>query len=142
MRYINSLLSLFLLTICTFSASAQNPNGPNEKEIADLVTKEADNLMKLFNLDDYQLFFVDSVLQANMPPMMAEMDRVKKSGAAVQSSYQVVADEWLDKTDKAFEKIFTKEQWAKYMKSAYGKEKKKRDKRMKERAAATEAAFK
>ena len=36
-------------------------------------------------------------------------------------------------TDEAFEKLFTEEQWTKYMKSVYGKEKKRRDKRMAER---------
>lgn len=134
MKILNYSIIVFALMLCSTVVNAQNPNGENEKvDVPEMAAKEADNLAKLFNLDEYQLFRVDSVLQANMAPMMEEMDKVKKSGASIQSSYQVVADKWLDETDRAFEKIFTQEQWTKYMKSAYGKEKKKRDKRMEAR---------
>lgn len=134
MKFFYNSIIVFALMLCSTVVNAQNPNGENEKvDVPEMAAKEADNLAKLFNLDEYQLFRVDSVLQANMAPMMEEMDKVKKSGASIQSSYQVVADKWLDETDRAFEKIFTQEQWTKYMKSAYGKEKKKRDKRMEAR---------
>ena len=36
--------------------------------------------------------------------------------------------------DKEYEKIFTEDQWKRYLKSARGREKRKRDKRMAERA--------
>ena len=40
-------------------------------------------------------------------------------------------------TDEAFERFFTEEQWKKYMKSSYGKEKIRRDKRMSDRIPAS-----
>ena len=41
--------------------------------------------------------------------------------------------EWLDAIDKEYEKIFDEDQWKRYLKSARGREKRKRDKRMAER---------
>jgi len=100
-----------------------------------MAAKEADKLMLLLELEDYQVFLVDSVLQHDMAAMLEEMENVKKSGASNQESYIVVSDKWLDGIDRAYQKIFSEKQWAKYLKSTYGKEKKKRDKRMDARTA-------
>lgn len=118
-----------LMTFPT-AASAQNIE---ESEIKELVTKQISNLTNQFQLDEIQEFFVDSILWNNIPAMIEEYEAVKKTGATIQESYQVVADKWSDATDKALEKVFTKEQWSKYLKSSFGKEKEKRDKRIAKR---------
>lgn len=128
---------LFLLTLSTVALFAQNPNEQKQPSIPEMAASEADNLTKLFDLEYYQTYLVDSILQANMEPMMAELDNVKQSGASNQESYMTVSDKWLDKIDSAFQKIFTEEQWKRYMKSNYGKEKKKRDKRIAKRNKST-----
>ena len=53
----------------------------------------------------------------------------------MMESYQPMLDKWADFFDRSYEKIFTPEQWKRYLKSAAGKEKKKRDIRMAEAAA-------
>lgn len=126
-RFFSMLIVLFLSTL---AMSAQNQGAQTPPSIPDMAAKEADNLTKLLDLEYYQTYLVDSVLQANMQPMMDEMDIVRKSGATNQESYMVVSDKWLDAIDTAFMKILTEDQWKKYMKTTYGKEKKKRDKRM------------
>ncbi|MDD2594789.1 MAG: hypothetical protein PHD11_03090 [Bacteroidales bacterium] len=126
--------------VCTvlfnvFQMTAQNPASQGPPDIPDMAAKEADKLMLLLELEDYQVFLVDSVLQHDMAAMLEEMENVKKSGASNQESYIVVSDKWLDGIDRAYQKIFSEKQWAKYLKSTYGKEKKKRDKRMDARTA-------
>ena len=80
-----------------------------------------------------QVFFVDSVLQYNYNAMNDAFVEAKKTGASNADTYQAISDQWMDATDQAFERIFTEEQWKKYLKSTYGKEKQRRDKRISER---------
>ena len=88
---------------------------------------------RIFKLDEVQVFFVDSILQNNYKGLQEEVNLTRKSGASNTETYQIISDKWMNRTDEALEKIFTKEQWGHYLKSSYGKEKKKRDKRIADR---------
>ena len=130
-------MNRFFLTILTAAfllipslALAQDPQEP---DIDKIIENQLDNLTRSFHLDDVQVFYVDSILQYNYPAMMAEYADTRKTGASNSETYQVISDKWMDATDRALEKVFTEEQWKKYLKSAYGKEKKRRDKRIAER---------
>ena len=83
------------------------------------------------------MFFVDSILQYNFHAMNDEFDQTRRTGASNQETYQIISDKWMAATDDAFERFFTPEQWARYMKSSYGKEKIRRDKRMSARIPAS-----
>lgn len=98
-----------------------------------IINTQLENLTRTFKLDEVQVFFVDSVLQYNFPAMTEEFEQTRKTGASNQETFQLISDKWMAATDDAFQKIFTEEQWQKYLKSSYGKEKKRRDKRMQER---------
>ena len=133
-------MNRFFLTILTAAfllipslALAQDPQEP---DIDKIIENQLDNLTRSFHLDDVQVFYVDSILQYNYPAMMAEYADTRKTGASNSETYQVISDKWMDATDRALEKVFTEEQWKKYLKSAYGKEKKRREKRMQERVPA------
>ena len=108
-----SLLSAALLAAAP-RLQAQEPQQPDANQI---INNQLENLSKSFKLDDVQIFFVDSILQHNYPAMMDEFERTKKTGASNGETYQII----------------TEDQWTKYLKSAYGKEKKRRDKRIRER---------
>lgn len=125
-----AIFGVLMLTAAAPQASAQEPEQPNIDEI---IANQLENLERMFKLDDVQIFFVDSILQANFPAMMEEFENTQKAGAANAETFQLLSDKWMDRTDRAFEKVFTPEQWTRYMKSTYGKEKKKRDKRLSER---------
>lgn len=127
------LLSALFLLAAAPKALAQEPQEP---DIDQVINNQIENLTRLFKLDEVQIFFVDSVLQYNYPAMMEEFNQTRKTGASNSDTYQAVTDKWMAATDDAFMKIFTEEQWQKYMKSSYGKEKKRREKRMQERAPA------
>ena len=129
-RIFQTLLFAATLLLCIPAAQAQEPQQPNVDEI---IAKQVDNLTRTFKLDEVQVFFVDSVLQYNYNAMNDAFVEAKKTGASNADTYQAISDQWMDATDQAFERIFTEEQWKKYMKSAYGKEKQRRDKRISER---------
>ena len=123
--------TLFLLFAAAPGATAQEPQEPDVDQI---INNQIENLTRLFNLDDVQIFFVDSILQHNYPAMMDEFSESRKAGANNDETYMRISDKWMAATDEALERVFTDEQWRRYLKSAYGKEKKRRDKRMSERS--------
>ena len=130
-RIFQTLLLAATLLLCIPTAQAQEPQQPNVDEI---IAKQVDNLTHTFKLDEVQVFFVDSVLQYNYNAMNDAFVEAKKTGASNADTYQAISDQWMDATDQAFERIFTEEQWKKYLKSTYGKEKQRRDKRISERS--------
>ncbi len=130
-RLLSLLLPVAVLLLSSPELRAQEAQEPDMDKI---INNQLDNLTRTFKLDEVQVFFVDSILQYNYPAMMAEMEQTRKTGASNSDTYQAISDKWMDATDRAFERFFTEEQWKKYLKSNYGKEKVRRDKRMSERA--------
>ena len=128
--FLSLLLTLALLAAAAPYTRAQEPQEPNIDEI---INTQIDNLSRNFKLDDVQIFFLDSILQHNFPAMMDELGQAKKTGASNEETYQAISDKWMARTDEAIERLFSEDQWERYLKSSYGKEKKRRDKRMKER---------
>ena len=122
------LLAAFFLAAAPAALAQQQ-----EPDIESIINTQIENLTRIYGLDEVQVFFVDSILNYNYPAMLAEVQEVRTIGASNSDTYQIVSDKWMDATDTALEKVFTKEQWAKYMKSSFGKEKKRRDKRIAER---------
>ena len=122
----------FLLILASFSAAyAQQQEEP---DIDKIINDYIENLCKQYDLDEVQIFLIDSTLQTNYPGMLEDFHELKAGGASSTELFQAASDKWMDKTDKSFEKIFTPAQWKKYMKSSAGKEMRQREKRMAERA--------
>jgi hypothetical protein len=61
--------------------------------------------------------------------MMADYEELRKAKVANQSMYQDVHDKWMDQIDKTYMRIFTDEQWAKYLKNGAARAQKARAKR-------------
>ena len=132
-RILSIILSAAFLMLASQQLCAQEPQEP---DIDEIINNQVENLAKLYKLDDVQIFYIDSILQYNMHGMMDEIEQTRKTGASSAATFEVISDKWLSATDQAFERVFTEDQWKKYMKSAFGKEKKKRDKRISDREAA------
>lgn len=131
MKTLQKILTAAILAFASVQAvPAQEPQQP---DINQIINTLLDNLTNSYKLDDVQIFYVDSILQYNYPAMMAEIEATRKTGASNSETFQAVSDKWMAATDEALEKVFTEEQWRKYMKSSFGKEKSRRDKRMAER---------
>lgn len=135
-----SLLTAALVFGAAFFCNAQsgapqggmNPGSDEEPDYDELISKQVEELIDRYKLDDSQAFRVDTLLQHYVPVYNEELKKVKDSGAAQIASYQMVIDKWGEFFDSQYEQIFTPEQWKSYMKSYAGKEKKKRDKRLAE----------
>ena len=121
-----AILSLFAIFVFSGAAYAQQQEQPDIYEQAEM---EADRLQRVLDLEDWQVFYVDSTLKHDFPAMMAEYDKLRNSKVSNTSLYIAVQDKWMDHIDATYRKIFTDEQWAAYLKSGAGKAQKAREKR-------------
>ena len=123
----------YYLLICVFTIffagklCAQEPQ--KAPDIYQQIEDEADRLQRILDLEDWQVFYVDSILKHNFPATREEFEQLSKQKVSNTTLYMSVQDKWLEKTDSAYMKIFTKEQWAAYLKSGAGKQQKARAKR-------------
>lgn len=127
-RYLAASALIFFLFTTVCSAQQQKEQKPLTQD--ELIAKQVENLIDRYDLDDFQAFQIDTLLQHFVPIYNEEIKKVKASGASQIDSYQHVMDIWGDFFDTQYQKIFTPEQWKQYMKSTAGREKKKRDKRL------------
>ena len=124
--------NLYVMAFCacfmafSMNLSAQQPEQPDMME---RIEQEADRLQRVLDLEDWQVFYVDSILKHDYTAMMAEADRLRAAKVANSSLYIEVNDRWMEKIDAAYRKIFTDEQWAAYLKQGAGKAQKARAKR-------------
>ena len=127
-----ALAAMFLLLGTAVCAAQQQgaSAGKGPADYDEVIAKQVNDMIDRYRLDDYQAFRLDTLLQHYVPLYNEELAKVKASGASQYTSYQMVLDKWADFLDSEYKKIFTEKQWASYMKSYAGKEKKKRDKRM------------
>ena len=123
-------MKLFIMTVClflgSFAASAQEQKQPDIYEQAEA---EADRLQRLLDLEDWQVFYVDSTLKHDYPAMIAEYDKLRNSKVSNSSMYLAVQDKWMEQIDNTYKKIFNPKQWAAYLKSGAAKMQKAREKR-------------
>ena len=129
------LLSMSVVAVLTFAfqseASAQTPQ--KEPDVYERAETEADRLQQLLDLEDWQVFYVDSTLKHDYAALMAEAEKLQASKVTNTSLYIAVQDKWMDKIEETYRRIFTDAQWAAYLKTGAGKAQKARAKR---RAAA------
>jgi len=121
------VVSVVMTLACGNMASAQNQG--DQPDIYEQAEQEADRLQRLLDLEDWQVFYVDSTLKHDFPAMMAEYDELRKAKVANQSMYQSVHDKWMEQIDNSYKKFFTQEQWTAYLKSGAARAQKAREKR-------------
>ena len=116
---------LFACLICS-NVAAQQQKQPDVFEQAEM---EADRLQRVLDLEDWQVFYVDSTLKHDFPAMMAEYEQLKSSKVENISMYQMVQDKWMEQIDATYKRIFTEPQWKAYLKQGASKAQKARAKR-------------
>ena len=116
-------LAFMMLPLSVFAQQPQEPN------LFEQIEQEAERLQRVLNLEDWQVFYVDSTLKHDYPALMAEYDQLGASKVNNQGMYNMVYDKWMEQIDRSYKKIFTPEQWAAYLKSGAARAQKARDKR-------------
>jgi hypothetical protein len=128
---LSALAGFFGLSV---DVAAQEPQ--KQPDVYEQAETEADRLQRALDLEDWQVFYVDSTLKHDFPAMMAEYDKLRAAKVSNAMMYQAVHDKWMEQIDATYKKIFTPQQWAAYLKSGAAKAQKARDKR-KAQAAGT-----
>lgn len=100
-----------------------------EKEFYESVEREIERLTRLLDLNDAQVFYVDSILVHDYKALQAEIKALQESKVSNANMYYDVQDKWQESIYEAYEKLFDEDQWAKYLKSGAARDKKSRDKR-------------
>ena len=112
-------------------AGAQQPQSEEEelKQMREMIDRTVDNYTSLLELDDWQVFYVDSILTHDYEAMRQEVKGMRDAKMTNTDGYQRVQDKWAEQVYNAFQKVFNEEQWAKYLKTGAARDKKSRDKR-------------
>jgi len=110
-RIVNCLLFLLLSS----QLVAQQQEQP-QKSPAEMASIQADDMQKQLKLNDAQVFYVDSILQHNYTAVAAEFEKMKKAGIQSPDNYMKVQKMWNEKTEDAFKKVLTEEQFIYYLK--------------------------
>lgn len=124
--------ALLALGTVTTDLKAQNTQ-EEKKDITELAAQQADNLGERLGLEDWQVFYVDSILQTNLKGMEDDIKKLSEMKITMTDIYLAVQDEWAEKTDAAFRKLFNEDQWKKYLSTGARKAMKDRERRAKER---------
>ena len=83
------VLTAFVMMFIGFTAYAQQQEQPDIFEQAEM---EADRLQRLLYLEDWQTFYVDSILKHDYSAMLAEYEQYQKAKVSNPSIYQSVQD--------------------------------------------------
>ena len=119
--------TIALLMVFSFGLSAQEREKP--METWERAEAEADRLQQALDLEDWQVFYVDSTLKHDYAALMAEAEKLQASKVSNASMYIAVQDKWMDKIEETYKRIFTEAQWAAYLKTGAAKAQKAREKR-------------
>ena len=129
------IFGILLLSLLTLSAAAQ-PQGQSEqdkikeeKQLREYIDKNVEQTGINLGLEDWQLFYVDSILTHDVTAMTAEIKQLQASKVSNSAVYEQVQDKWLEAIYQAMGKVLNEDQWNKYLKQGAAREKKARDKR-------------
>ena len=129
------IFGILLLSLLTLSAAAQQQGQSEqdkikeEKQLREYIDKNVEQTGINLGLEDWQLFYVDSILTHDLTAMTAEIKQLQASKVSNSAVYEQVQDKWLEAIYQAMGKVLNEDQWNKYLKQGAAREKKARDKR-------------
>ena len=129
------IFGILLLSLLTLSAAAQQQGQSEqdkikeEQQLREYIDKNVEQTGINLGLEDWQLFYVDSILTHDVTAMTAEIKQLQASKVSNSAVYEQVQDKWLEAIYQAMGKVLNEDQWNKYLKQGAAREKKARDKR-------------
>ena len=129
------IFGILLSSLLTLSAAAQQQGQSEqdkikeEKQLREYIDKNVEQTGINLGLEDWQLFYVDSILTHDVTAMTAEIKQLQASKVSNSAVYEQVQDKWLEAIYQAMGKVLNEDQWNKYLKQGAAREKKARDKR-------------
>lgn len=128
MRIIIPVLFLLACLPALAQEQALTPE-QREKQLYENIQKQVDDMADRLDLEDWQVFYADSILTANFGELAREYEQLGRNRVSDPDIYVRIQDGCMEKNYNAFRRILSDEQWAKYLKSGAAREKKARDKR-------------
>ncbi len=117
--------------LISLASHAQEQKEPDFYELAE---KETERLQRTVKLEDWQVFYVDSILVHDYMAMNDDLQHLQANKVSNATIYQGIQDKWMEQIDSAFRKFFSDEQWAAYLRQGAAKAQKARAKRAAKRA--------
>ena len=126
-KFFGIICSLFLC----LAAWAQQPQSEEEqlKQMRETIDRTVENYENLLDLEDWQTFYVDSILTHDYDALRLELRGLQAAKMSNTDVYQQVQDKWAEQVYVAMQKVLDEKQWEKYLKAGAAREKKSRDKR-------------
>ncbi len=128
---------ILILAICALPVMllAQEQKSPKEreKEFYEAIEAQINQLTEQLELEDWQIFYVDSILTHDYKAMQQEIESMSAAKYANSDLFYGVQDKWMEQMYQSLRKVFDDKQWTKYLKSGAARDKKMRDKRMKKK---------
>ena len=129
MKILRIAATVALLAL-TLPALAQNQTPEQqEKALYEMIQRQVDNMTTALDLEDWQVFYLDSILTHDYAGLQAELLGLRNSKVSNQDAYVQVQDKWNEQIYNAIHGVLDEPQWQKYLKSGARREKQNRDKR-------------
>ncbi len=100
-----------------------------EKKLTEAIDKEVERLETTLQLEDWQVFYADSILNHDYRALQEELEKLQSYKVSNRDLYTQASDKWFEQIYESMRSVLNEEQWAKYLKAGAGREKKARDKR-------------
>jgi len=123
-----AIAALLLIPALTFAQSPQN-EAEEMKKLQESLDTEIERLTNSLDLEDWQVFYLDSIYNYNYTQRARELMELSKAKVSNEDAYYIVDDRWREANYQALQKIFNDKQWESYLKMGARQEKKARDKR-------------
>jgi len=118
-----------MLPLCAFAQQGPQDEETELKQMREAIDKQIENYENLLKLEDWQVFYVDSIMTHDYDAMRLELKALQEAKVSNAEAYQRTQDKWMEAAHQAYRKVFNDEQWEKYLKSGAARDKKARDKR-------------
>lgn len=123
------ITALLLLPLWVWAQQQPQSEEEEIKQLREAVDKTVESYENLLDLEDWQSFYVDSILTHDYDALRLELKALRNAKVANTDIYVQAQDKWSEQIYNSLQKVFNEEQWAKYLKSGAAREKKSRDKR-------------
>ena len=123
-------ITALLLLPLWLGAQQQEPTEAEEiKQMREAIDRQIDNYTNLLELEDWQVFYLDSILTHDYEAMRLELKGLRDAKIGNVDAYTIAQDKWSEQIYNSLQKVFDENQWTKYLKTGASREKKARDKR-------------
>ncbi len=128
MKFLGIIISLFL-PVCALAQQNLSDEEKQAKQMRTAIDAQVESLTRSLNLEDWQVFYADSIMTHDYQAMSDELKALRDSKVSNADAYQRTMDKWFEQMYQSLHKVLSDTQWEKYRKSGAAREKKARDKR-------------